>query len=244
MSKSTSKKSASKSAARAGAGEKSSSSAAGKRKPRADKSSVAASDPSPARTERAAPPSMPVAPGAKPNKPRGKQPVDLGQALIHAFETSERIHQYLLEHLDPSLWALEAPVGKGRVIRGVFAHIHNVRCLWLERRGEEFEAPAKVDRASVTQDELRDALRASSAAVVGLIRTAIDAGGHVPDFKPDVVGFVSYAIAHEAHHRGQICMLARILGKPLPQAQGYELWNWRKRAEEALELRSPPAPAS
>ncbi len=237
MSKSSSKKSDSKPAARSAAaeksGDKSKSSASPKRK-RAGEAEPSSDEAPPA------PPSMPVAPAAKQSKARGKQPVDLGEALVHAFETSERIHQYLLEQLDPSIWELEAPVGKGRVIRGVFAHIHNVRCLWLERRGEPFEAPAKVDRESVTQDEMREALRASSAAVVELIRAGLASGGHVPDFKPDVVGFVAYAIAHEAHHRGQICMLARLLGKPLPQAQGYELWNWRKRADEALELRTPP----
>jgi uncharacterized damage-inducible protein DinB len=192
-------------------------------------------------------PSMPVAPEktpAKPAKGRGKAPVDLGEALVHAFETNERIHQYLLEQLDPSIWALEAPVGKGRVIRGVFAHIHNVRRLWLTRRGEDHSAPPKVERESATQDELRLALASSAHAVVKLIRDSLANGGHVADFKPDVVGFVAYAIAHEAHHRGQICMLARILGKPLPQNQGYELWNWRKRADEALDARGPSAPAA
>lgn len=239
MSKSSSKKSQSKPSARAGADETSKAAAGGKRKRAAAEPQTTDEAPK-SRKSTPAPPSMPVAPSAKPPKGRGKQPVDLGEALVHAFETSERIHQYLLEHLDPEIWSLEAPVGKGRVIRGVFAHIHNVRCLWLERRGESFEAPAKVDRESVTQDELRAALSASSAAVVELIRASLAAGGHVPDFKPDIVGFVAYAIAHEAHHRGQICMLARLLGKPLPQAQGYELWNWRKRADEALELRTPP----
>jgi uncharacterized damage-inducible protein DinB len=182
----------------------------------------------------------PVAP-AKPVRGRGKPPVDLGEALVHAFETNERIHQFLLEHLEPAIWAHEAPVGKGRVIRGVFAHIHNVRRLWITRRGEERSAPEKVDRETVTQEEMRAALAASSRAVVGMLREALAAGGHVADFKPDVAGFVAYAIAHEAHHRGQICMLARILGKPLPQNQGYELWNWRKRADEALEARGPNA---
>lgn len=175
----------------------------------------------------------------KPAAPRGrgKAPVDLGEALVHAFETNERIHQYLLEHLDPSIWSLDAPVGKGRVVRGVFAHIHNVRRLWLTRRGDEAAAPPKVEREAVTQEEMRVALAQSARAVVALLREALASGGHVADFKPDVVGFVAYAIAHEAHHRGQICMLARVLGKPLPQAQGYELWNWRKRAEEALDAR-------
>jgi uncharacterized damage-inducible protein DinB len=174
-----------------------------------------------------------AAPAPKPARGRGKQPVELGDALVHAFETNERINQYLLEQLAPEIWDLEAPVGKGRVIRGVFAHIHNVRRLWLARRADEANAPAKLERDSATIEDTRAALAASCAAVTTLLREVLAGGGHMADFKPDVAGFVGYAIAHEAHHRGQICILARLLGKPLPQAQGYELWNWRKRAEEA-----------
>jgi uncharacterized damage-inducible protein DinB len=36
-------------------------------------------------------------------------------------------------------------------------------------------------------------------------------------FRPDVAGFLGYLIAHDAHHRGQITMLARQLGHPLPR---------------------------
>jgi uncharacterized damage-inducible protein DinB len=65
-----------------------------------------------------------------------------------------------------------------------------------------------------------------------LLQRALDAGGHVKDFKPDVAGFLGYVISHEAHHRGQVCMLARMLGRPLPERVGYDLWEWKKRAEE------------
>jgi len=44
----------------------------------------------------------------------------------------------------------------------------------------------------------------------------------VPNFKPDVVAFVGYLIAHDSHHRGQISMLARQVGHPLPGQSG--LW--------------------
>lgn len=178
-------------------------------------------------------------PTTKAARGRGKAPIDLADALVLSFETNERVGQYLLEQLEPSIWDVRAPVGKGRVIREVFAHIHNVRCLWLSTR--EAPAPAKVDRESVTIDELRLALRESSAALVALLREALADGGRMRDFKPDVVAFVGYAVSHEAHHRGQVCMLARLLGKPLAQARSYELWNWRKRAEEALEARGEAA---
>ena len=38
----------------------------------------------------------------------------------------------------------------------------------------------------------------------------------------------TYMIVHDAHHRGQICMLAHQLGFPLPQQLTSEMWNWEK----------------
>lgn len=38
----------------------------------------------------------------------------------------------------------------------------------------------------------------------------------------------AYMLVHEAHHRGQVCMLAHQLGFPLPQKAVYEVWGWEK----------------
>jgi uncharacterized damage-inducible protein DinB len=40
-------------------------------------------------------------------------------------------------------------------------------------------------------------------------------------------------VAHEAHHRGQIVLVARALGHRLPSAVTGGLWQWTKRAAEA-----------
>jgi hypothetical protein len=47
-----------------------------------------------------------------------------------------------------------------------------------------------------------------------------------------------YMLTHEAHHRGQICMLAHQLGHPLPPKVTSNLWNWEKLWKES---NSPPA---
>jgi uncharacterized damage-inducible protein DinB len=49
-----------------------------------------------------------------------------------------------------------------------------------------------------------------------------------------VVHFIAYLTSHDAHHRGQICMLARQVGHPLPKAANFGLWEWNKRSEEAV----------
>jgi uncharacterized damage-inducible protein DinB len=52
-----------------------------------------------------------------------------------------------------------------------------------------------------------------------------------------VVHVLSYLVAHEGHHRGQIVMLARQTGHRLPVAITGGLWHWSKRAKEALLTR-------
>src|ERR1035437_2109599 len=39
-------------------------------------------------------------------------------------------------------------------------------------------------------------------------------------------------IAHEAHHRGQTCMLTHQLGFPLPNEVTAGMWNWEKLWKE------------
>lgn len=42
----------------------------------------------------------------------------------------------------------------------------------------------------------------------------------------------AYMFAHEAHHRGQILMLAHQLGYPLPDQAAYGIWQWDKLWKE------------
>lgn len=166
-----------------------------------------------------------------------KEPVDLAAALLRAFATNERVNQWMLDAIDESIWRLPPPgttTKQARTIAGIVAHIHNVRHMWLAVSSKAKKAPPKLDRDQLTRDQAKLGLAASSVAMIELLRSSLEGGGHVKDFKPDVVGFLTYAVAHEAHHRGQICMLAKQLGKPLPQAIGFGMWEWKKRSDEAL----------
>ena len=160
------------------------------------------------------------------------KPVDLGQALIEAFLTNERINQVLIDSLRPEVWRAQPPCAKRRNIATTFAHMHNVRCMRLKMSARNKKAPPKLDRAEVTVTEAKEALGQSAQAMVHLIESCLAAGGRVPDFRPDVVALICSAITHDAHHRGQICHWASQLGAPLTPQQQLQMWEWDKRWRE------------
>ena len=155
-------------------------------------------------------------------------------ALIEAFLTNDRINQVLLEMLDPKVWREMPPCSKRRNIATSFAHMHNVRCMRLKMslRGEE--PPAKLDRGEVTVEQAKAALAQSAEAMARLIESGLAAGGRVRDHRPDVVSLVCGAIAHDVHHRGQICHWASQLGRPLSPEQSLQLWEWEKRWKDVV----------
>jgi len=51
-----------------------------------------------------------------------------------------------------------------------------------------------------------------------------------------------YMLSHEAHHRGQVCMLAHQLGFPLPIEVTSGIWNWEKLWKECGSPGRPRLP--
>lgn len=152
----------------------------------------------------------------------------LPQALLNALDTNTRISVYLIENLPAQSWNAKPPGGKGRTVAAVVAHMHNVRVMWLKAAKAE-DIPEPLERSTVTPLEAAHALENSRAALHKLCAKAIAGDGRIRSFRPDVAGFIGYLIAHDAHHRGQIAMLARQLGHPLPQKAMFGMWEWGSR---------------
>jgi uncharacterized damage-inducible protein DinB len=149
-------------------------------------------------------------------------------ALLNAFNTNNRINQYLIDKLPPAAWKAKPADGKGRTIAAIASHMHNVRVMWLKAAKAQ-EIPQQLDRASVTPGQAMRALESSRHALSVVISEALSSDGRVRGFRPDVAGFLAYLIAHDAHHRGQIAMLARQVGHPLPQKAMFGMWEWGSR---------------
>jgi uncharacterized damage-inducible protein DinB len=175
-------------------------------------------------------------------------PTDLGVMLIDSWRTNSRVTAYLVEHLPAQLWDAAVPGAPRRTIRMIAAHVHNARCMWIKTLGQEhgIAVPASVDRRLVTRRHLLPALKRSSAGIEALLELGLSTGGRVPPSKRyvwrnlplDVHHVLTYFVAHEGHHRGQIVMLARQLGHRLPSEISNGLWLWSKRMQEARGARA------
>ena len=153
-------------------------------------------------------------------------PVD---ALLHAWATNNRIDIYLIENVPEEAWRAKPPNGKGRDIASLFAHMHNVRLMWLKSVDKNAALPAKLEGEACSKADAVGALRESSEALDAVLRKALTTDGRIPGFKPDAGSFLAYLLAHDAHHRGQVCMLARQVGYPVSKSAGFGLWEWGTR---------------
>jgi uncharacterized damage-inducible protein DinB len=173
-----------------------------------------------------------LAPGATPAA------LDLKQSLLNTFAINQKANELLLANVSDAVWQMPTPTGKGRTIAAIASHMHNVRLMWLSAADKTAKLPAKLDGEKSSREEVSHALRNSAAAISKLIEKGLaDPAGKVPNFKPDVVAFVGYLIAHDAHHRGQIAMLARQLGHPIPAKTGFGMWEWGTLSKEANSAR-------
>lgn len=162
-------------------------------------------------------------------------PPDPCQVLLETYAVNEHMNQILLQHLDPRVWRAKPPGGKGRTIAGIFAHIHNIRLKWIRLSAPQLKLPALLDRTRCTQKEASVALAESGRSCSAMLASCL-ASARVKTFLrdgwasawPAGVATVAYMISHDAHHRGQVCMLARQLGSPLPDKAGGGIWNWEK----------------
>jgi len=169
--------------------------------------------------------------------------LDLREMLLAAWRTNNRVNVFLVEHLPHELWGASVPGAPRRTVRMIAGHIHNARCMWIKTLGKEhgIVVPRTVERHKVDPKQLIAALGRSSRSIISLLKLGLDRGGTIPislsyawrNLPLDVGHVLTYFVAHEAHHRGQIVMIARQLGYRLPVEVTGGLWQWSKRASEA-----------
>ncbi len=156
------------------------------------------------------------------------------------FAANDRMNQILIENLAPAAWRAKPP-GKARTIAAIFTHMHNVRTKWVRLNAPHLQVPRQLNRTRCTQEQARAGLAESAACCEEMLAAALgDCGTRVEQFlrdgwaSPWPVGMemLCYMISHEAHHRGQVCMLASQLGFPFPNEVTSGIWNWERLWKE------------
>ena len=168
-----------------------------------------------------------------------KVDTQLGRSSVQMFAANDRMNQLLIEHLDPAAWKARPP-GKTRTIAAIFTHMHNVRSKWVRLTAPHLGIPAQLNRAHCTPEQARAGLAESAARCEEMLAEALGGDGRIKMFSRDSlappwpvgVEMLCYMLAHEAHHRGQVVMLAHQVGFPLPYKASDGIWNWEKLWKE------------
>jgi uncharacterized damage-inducible protein DinB len=149
--------------------------------------------------------------------------------LIETWEINNRINLYLLASIAEDHLA-DAPASKGRTVGEQFAHLHNVRLMWLKASMPELlDGVLKIDKGNdLTKELLSTALQQSASAISQLLQKGLETG-KIKGFKPHPSAFLGYMIAHDSHHRGQIVLALKQSGHRVDQKVQYGMWEWGSR---------------
>jgi uncharacterized damage-inducible protein DinB len=169
---------------------------------------------------------------------------EIRDTLLETYASNDAMNQLILSHLDPRAWRAQPPgqKGHGRTIAAIFAHLHNCRLKWLKSSAPHLKCPPPLDPDRCTMKQAAAAHRKSAAQCLSMLSDALSAApkrrvakfsrdGWAPTWPAGGTMF-AYMFSHEAHHRGQILMLAHQLGYRAHKAM-YGIWQWEKLWKQA-----------
>ncbi|MEP7254574.1 MAG: DinB family protein [Ferruginibacter sp.] len=149
------------------------------------------------------------------------------EQLIETWEISNRINLYLLDAIDEP-WLQDITSSKGRNIEEQFAHIHNVRLMWIKEAAPKLSEQLDKLEKGISKKTIATSFKKSNESISTLIAESL-VSGKIKGFKPHPVAFVGYLIAHEAHHRGQIMMCLKENKHLTSKSLSFALWQWGTR---------------
>jgi uncharacterized damage-inducible protein DinB len=150
--------------------------------------------------------------------------------FLETWEIHNRINLFLLEAIDDE-HLKDVAASKGRSVGEQFAHLHNVRLMWLKQAAPELMGKLqKIEKEAASDKQLlRKSILDSGQAMNLLFLKGLADGGKIKGFKPHAAAFLGYLISHESHHRGQIALALKGNGHPVSKKVSFGLWEWGVR---------------
>src|SRR3954454_17572773 len=111
--------------------------------------------------------------------------------LLETWQIHDRINLYLLDAIDPA--SLDShSASKGRSVGEQFAHMHNVRLMWLKSAAPELlKGLVKIENDQANDKKLLAKSWSDSGKAIGaLLAQSLEAGGKVRGFKPHAAAFL------------------------------------------------------
>jgi len=150
------------------------------------------------------------------------------EALFDTWNIHDRINQYILNALDENHLVAQS-ASKGRTVGEQFAHMHNVRLMWLKASAPELmEGLHKIEKTDITLQGLIQNFTESGLSILKLLKKGFEEN-RIKNFKPHPQAFLGYLISHESHHRGQILLSLKQSGIILDKKILFGIWEWGVR---------------
>ncbi|HEU4718103.1 MAG TPA: DinB family protein [Bacteroidia bacterium] len=149
------------------------------------------------------------------------------QSLADVFLVNNRIDLFVLGNIpDKDLGVAHS--ARSRTIADQFAHLHNVRIMWLEiHKPALAKTLKKIEKGKATKKLLEESLKKSGDAMADYFRE-LGSPEKMAKAKKSPYNFFAYVTAHEAHHRGQILLHLKYAGVPFDRDKSYAIWEWEK----------------